>query len=147
MTRVRSIPSAALLRTLLGVALAATLAPVAAPPAAQAAADDGLRSPDPDNYVTTLPGADRFPLVAGGAAATLVVSASDHAGVSRRPRENTSADQSSASAVQPVSTWWAKSSERLAVTRKSRMARSRTARCHSTRRHNGQGYALRSTHR
>ncbi|HET6531397.1 MAG TPA: glycosyl hydrolase 115 family protein [Actinoplanes sp.] len=60
------------------LALAALLAPLAVAPAAQAG------PPRHDSgYVVTRPGPGYFPLVAGGRAAPLVVSASDHAGVVR----------------------------------------------------------------
>ena len=61
-----------------GAALAALIAPFAVAPAAAAtgAHDDG-------RYVVAHPGRGHFPLVAGGRAAPIVVSAGDHAG--RRP--------------------------------------------------------------
>ena len=51
--------------------------------------------------------------------------ATTYSGRKRTPRENTSADQSSASAVHPVSTWCAKRSPRSAVTRKAMIAATR----------------------
>lgn len=63
--------------------------------AAQGCSDDGTLEPDvlvepasrhsnpSDDYISTRPGHGRFPLVADGVAATLVVSSSDHPGVIR----------------------------------------------------------------
>ncbi|MEU4222105.1 glycosyl hydrolase 115 family protein [Actinoplanes sp. NPDC026623] len=67
------------------LALAALAAPlfVAVPAGAQAVPDDALAAADRGSYVSALPGRGRFPLVAGGRAAPLVVSAGDHAGVIR----------------------------------------------------------------
>ena len=68
------------MRHLLALAALAGSFLVATP--ATAGPHDGDRD-SPDSYVSTRPGRDRFPLVAGGRAAPLVVSAGDHAGVIR----------------------------------------------------------------
>ncbi|GAA3342145.1 glycosyl hydrolase 115 family protein [Amorphoplanes nipponensis] len=68
------------MRHLLAVAALAGSFLVATPATAAVA---GGHDEDRDSYVATRPGRDRFPLVAAGRAAPLVVSAGDHAGVIR----------------------------------------------------------------
>ena len=81
----------------LALALTAPLLAVpAAPPAAAAAA------PGPaTGYVVTEPGPGRFPLVAGGRAAPIVVSTADHAGVIRVV-DDLQADLRKVTGVEPV---------------------------------------------
>src|SRR5947207_15962604 len=66
------------LRLLLSVTAGAAAVPALGTGLAAAAG-----SADPDNYLATSAGPGRFPLVAGGRAAPLVVSSSDHPGVTR----------------------------------------------------------------
>ncbi|WP_213450612.1 glycosyl hydrolase 115 family protein [Rhizomonospora bruguierae] len=75
--------AAALPLVIIGSAAPAGATPAAARPAH--APTDGLMGlvPEADRYLSTLPEPDRFPLVAGGRAATIVVSAADHPGVLR----------------------------------------------------------------
>ena len=63
------------------LALLALAAPFAVAPVAPAAASPP--APDPGTYISTRAGAGRFPLVAAGKAAPIVVDARDHAGVVR----------------------------------------------------------------
>ncbi len=69
------------MRTLL--ALAALAAPFAVAPVAPAVAAPSDHGADRGSYISTRPGAGRFPLVAGGVAAPIVVDDGDHAGVVR----------------------------------------------------------------
>ena len=71
-------------RTFLKLMAAATGGTVLAPAFIQAAsAGEDVRSGDPEAYLATSPGPERFPLVADGTAAPLVVSGSDYPGVIR----------------------------------------------------------------
>ncbi|MET8155337.1 glycosyl hydrolase 115 family protein [Sphaerisporangium sp. NPDC005289] len=72
------------LRILLSLAVIATGAAVSSPAAATATAATARHEPaDPGSYIAFTGGAGRFPLVASGKAAPIVVSGSDHAGVTR----------------------------------------------------------------
>jgi hypothetical protein len=65
------------------------------------AAAGGPTGEDRDSYVSSRPGPGRFPLVAGGRAAPLVVSAGDHAGVIRVV-DDLAADIAAVTGVTPV---------------------------------------------
>ncbi|MGH3391685.1 MAG: glycosyl hydrolase 115 family protein, partial [Actinomadura sp.] len=76
------------LRILLSLAVVAALATPADPVAGATAPQENPvttagQAIGPENYIGATPGPGRFPLVAGGRAAPLVVSASDHPGVVR----------------------------------------------------------------
>jgi hypothetical protein len=85
------------------LALVALVAPlfVAAPAGAHGVPDDALASAERGNYVSALPGRGRFPVVAGGRAAPLVVSTGDHAGVIR-VLDDLQADIKAVTGVTPV---------------------------------------------
>ena len=87
------------------LALAALTAPffVATPAAVAAVPRDGLAAGQRGSYVSTQPGRGRFPLVADGRAAPIVVSAGDHAGVIR-VADDLSADIAAVTGVTPAVT-------------------------------------------
>src|SRR5215470_11701784 len=71
-------------RTFLKLMAAATAGTALAPAFTQAAyASEDVRTGNQDTYLATTPGPGRFPLVANGTAAPLVVSGSDYPGVIR----------------------------------------------------------------
>ena len=86
------------LKLLAAVTAGAAVAPAIA---RKAFADNGALSADPEAYLATTPGPGRFPLVAGGTAAPLVVSASDYPGVVRAVSD-LQADIKAVTGVEPV---------------------------------------------
>jgi hypothetical protein len=92
-----------LLAVVTTAALAAPAASAAAPASApeRPASVDRGPSADPDSYLSPVAAPGRFPLVAHGAAAPLVVSASDHAGVLRVVND-LQADITRVTGVQPA---------------------------------------------
>jgi len=72
-----------MLAALVPPAHAATTGAPRTPEPTTAGAGGGKPSPGPGTYIVNVPGPGRFPLVADGEAATLVVSEADHPGVKR----------------------------------------------------------------
>jgi Glycosyl hydrolase family 115/Gylcosyl hydrolase family 115 C-terminal domain len=89
-------------RTFLKLMAAATAGTALAPAFTQAAhADEDIRVGDQKSYLATGPGPGRFPLVANGKAAPLVVSAADYPGVIRVVSD-LQADIAAVTGVRPV---------------------------------------------